>query len=145
MSIEPKDIFHGGDYLYDPQIVKCEISNKGIITFSGVDEHLFWAGADLIEKLTPVPLTPELLVERLGFESNDSYGGTGFINGNMIVFRVTKDNEFSKVRNWFYEVEYGSDFEDRTNIVKRMDYLHQLQLLWYALTGQPLTLKDLQE
>jgi hypothetical protein len=85
----------------------------------------------------PIPLTEEWLL-KFGFEYTKKY--KGYILGNMIVFKVHKH---AMSDDWFYEIEYSAHggIEERTNIIKRYDYVHQLQNLFFALTGTELDLQ----
>lgn len=71
--------------------------------------------------LKPIPLTEEWL-ERLGFEK---------INEWVILDRFTLRKTYLGV---FYKNEVVNDYV-------RIDYIHQLQNLYYALTGAELTIK----
>ena len=88
--------------------------------------------------ITGIPLTEEWLL-RFGFEKNkvklDLVDWTDYRKGNMVLnyttFEVTG-----------YQVEYGSeifDIEERTHICA-IQYVHQLQNLYFALTGKELTI-----
>lgn len=82
------------------------------------------SNADILNKLDGIPLTPELL-KRCGFEkgiNNPDYHDLRF-------FVLTKIEEGYRLRNCDYP---GRDIK----------YLHQLQNLYFALTGEELTIKE---
>lgn len=84
----------------------------------------------------PIPITPELL-ERCGFDVHPYDDGSG--NGKTAEYGSIS---LDKGNNWEYWNYYhsGGDFE--INIVDiDIKYLHQLQNLYYALTGEELTVK----
>jgi len=84
----------------------------------------------------PIPLTPQIL-EKCGFEKDkvtgdywdmvDEYGCSKL---NFVIFHY-EDGTFS----------IGSSLGEYS-IGKRFMYLHQLQNLYFALTGEELTLKE---
>jgi hypothetical protein len=96
----------------------------------------------------PLPLTPEIL-EKCGFikTSYSNHKSNPYISqeirdldffdhrfNNMVLSGVGRPIEF-------YEVEYCPlDIEERTYIAK-LNHLHQLQNLYYALTNQELEIK----
>lgn len=93
--------------------------------------------------LSPIPLSKEVL-EKCGFVEHAIKVGGAILNttmighrlGNMILYHVRSN---ARSEDWFWEVEYNPfDFEERTCIVERVDYLHQLQNLIFCLTGREL-------
>lgn len=86
-----------------------------LITAWGVD----WP----IEDFDPIPLTPEWL-ERLGFIDDLPWA-----KGN---FRVDSENRFHVVDGTGYSVI----------VARNIEYVHQLQNLYFALTGEELTIKE---
>jgi hypothetical protein len=77
----------------------------------------------------PIPLNPEWL-ERCGFKRMNA----GWINGSGSMSFYDKD---SQAGNGFYEMEYGTRGCSAVFI-----YLHQLQNLYYSLTGEELTVNN---
>lgn len=89
-------------------------------------------GTELCEPLekqfSPIPLTEEWLV-RFGFEKrepDDDYNYWGILNFTVLYGR-TMDRDFS-----FFLNGYHNDCN--------IQYVHQLQNLYFALTGEELTL-----
>lgn len=86
-----------------------------------------------IDNYNPIPLTEEWLV-RFGFawidfeEENPEF--LGFIYRNEILFSSGKSTEFGIVRYKCKTIGYVD-----------IKYVHQLQNIYFALTGQELTLK----
>lgn len=81
--------------------------------------NIIQAGLDLIE---PISLTEEWLL-KFGFKKINT---TWYKLGNMAI-------------NISFDVEWGSKW-----MGIRLKYVHQLQNLYFAITGQELTLKDKQ-
>jgi len=75
-----------------------------------------------IGNLEPITLTEEWLL-RFGFERNDNYKIKEFVRGDMIIYTYNKVNK---------EVYYGICVE------VKIKYIHQLQNLYFALTGREL-------
>ena len=88
------------------------------------------ADNDTEEGVEPIPLTPEIL-EKAGFEefpdSSGLYGYEAFTKGNCYV-------EISPTRG--IGVSIGS-----METAQSIKYLHQLQNLYFALTGEELNIK----
>lgn len=76
----------------------------------------------------PHPLTKELLTEWCGFEERQT---TIYLEKNEILFRYKNE-----------EISISGIFEgDESIYPKNMQYLHQLQNLFFALTGTELLIK----
>lgn len=75
--------------------------------------------------LNPIPLTPEWL-ERMGFEK---FGNRYGLGDESIDFGIDQENSF------FYWNQ--SEIPD-----VQLKYVHQLQNLYFALTGEELTIKE---
>lgn len=114
-----------------------------------------WGQYNLEEWLDPIPLS-EVWLERLGFDwvENESY-----CNGKQWTLQVSKkyegETEINKDGTWFdgigdYSWMPGST-KPKTMVVSSVcrgnyvcnsvAYVHQLQNLYYALTGKELTIK----
>lgn len=82
------------------------------------------SGSFLSEDINPIPLTPELLV-KCGFEKDITSHFGGYLS--------PKNNEGGQMRitdnKWFSGVNHAT-----------VDYLHQLQNLYFALTQTELTI-----
>ena len=96
--------------------IKCQI------------QHLVFC--DSIEcKYNPIPLTPEWL-EKFGFESEDV---DDYVKDNHSVIIEKKEYSY-----WF--AEQASDvYWQQLAVIK---YVHQLQNLYFALTGEELEIND---
>ena len=81
-------------------------------------------------KLEPIPLTEEWL-ERFGFIPYDEFSHPCFERNGYLVSYV-----YGK-----WDVQIGSIRANRLGL----DYVHQLQNLYFALTGEELELKELAE
>ena len=81
--------------------------------------------------IEPIPLTEEWLL-KFGFERHHS----DYSNSVIYIKDVPNNNEFK----WgVYPLELGSGFI--INKSKNLKYVHQLQNLYFALTGEELTIK----
>ena len=132
-----------GNYVWDDysgEMIVWAISNNINTPLSDIGlkkkAHLP-SGGYKIKNIAPIPLT-EQWIKDFGLTATLEYGGYGYILGNMIIFKV---RSHGRSEDWFYEIEYcsGDEIEDRTNIIQRYDYVHQLQNLYFALTGKELT------
>lgn len=75
-------------------------------------------------KFEPIPLTPEIL-EKCGFEKDRS--GFALPDKMSLSFSIDKDGQ------------YNACWEDRSlHLPYRIKYLHQLQNLYFAITGEEL-------
>jgi hypothetical protein len=87
-----------------------------------------------LESIQPISLTPEIL-EKCGFDS------INFDNPNSNV-------DFTFTNNPQYWIQYHTDVDQyifygtSNSIEKPIKYLHQLQNLYFALTGEELTFKQ---
>ena len=83
---------------------------------------------DIFDNIDPIPLTEEWLV-RFGLKLNPNH--TAFhIKGMQF--------EIPSMIGGFYDNEYGLDKES----VIELNYVHSLQNLYFALTGEELELKS---
>lgn len=76
----------------------------------------------------PIPLTEEWLL-KFGFDPKDNRDISGYVKNNLVV-------------EWLFDRWTGRlyyDFKTSVQIIK-LEYVHQLQNLFYALTGQELTI-----
>jgi len=76
------------------------------------------------DKIEPIPLTPEILVEKCGFVWEVYYQGYHFDK-----YIIREDNDGFRILS-----SVNRTYQIRGNI----KYLHQLQNLYFALTGQEL-------
>lgn len=78
-------------------------------------------------QIVPIPLTPEILKKKCGFEYDNNY----YEKDNLAMSLYLSDS-FIATSLW---VPY--EFEIET----KLKYLHQLQNLYFALTGEELEVK----
>lgn len=109
------------------------LPENGIYTFAQFDEFI-----------KPIPLTEEWLL-KFGFDGNNALGGCGEIeistNGN---FRTALLGGLSNngVRCQIYTEKIPNPYNEIFNqcsIPLQIKYVHQLQNLYFALTGEELT------
>ena len=97
-------------------------------TINGADLRIMQDDENYLRSHEPIDLTPELL-EKCGFEKLE------FGNGFMFVISLGGGRVFLLKYNplrtdFFYEHYYGT----------KVQYLHQLQNLYFVLTGEELTI-----
>lgn len=104
---------------YEDQIGFCNVGESS-------NEKGGW-NRSLVDKLAPIPITPELL-GRCGFKKLNA----GWINdsGSLTFYVKSQD------ANGYYKMAYGT-----RNYNARFLFVHQLQNLYFALTGEELTIK----
>jgi len=125
-----------GNFLYRQTlpVIPANFINKEIISVGKVDEDLFNDKIDC--QFAPIPLTEEWLL-KFGFEKydeeywfNPQYPSYEICINNPIRFYLPED-----IKD---ESEYYST-KDSNCVIK---YVHQLQNLYHALTGQELQLTN---
>lgn len=116
-------------------IIVSQIKNRGVVS-----HNLENSGHFLFEKLLPIPLTNEIL-EKCGFELSNKYLETYNIKytGECTI----QDLEFYQSRDISTIIRQWENYEDSNNNYRyislyNIKYLHQLQNLYYALTGEEL-------
>lgn len=139
--LEPKDLRIGNILDYDGKFVhvtnlSLDIDDEYQETIGFCEwgktknEKSDW-NRSLCDKLSPIPLTPEIL-EKCGFKKNGTFDKQ-FNNGNQI--EIDLSDEY-KGEVWLG----GSDScTNGMGFVANCQYLHQLQNLYFALTGEELT------
>jgi hypothetical protein len=117
---------------------------KDIVNFIGYDpwDNFFWVegtiNAEFYESFEPIPLTEEWLV-RFGFYKREGSVCDSFYIGTN---PVTKDWMFDIV--WLKNMmDYSyEDYPFYRNGYFKIQYVHHLQNLYFALTGEELKLTD---
>lgn len=85
------------------------------------------------DEIEPIPLTEEWL-ERFGFRKGHLFD---------TVLYLSSTNWHISSHNGIYQLNYKeSPSEPWIPVCKDMKYVHQLQNLYFALTGEELTLKE---
>ena len=92
-------------------------------TFEGVIQIQNGWEIDEGNECQPIPLTEEWL-EKFGFEYSD-------LNGDSGLWKIPPFQIYGKCNQFIYE--YALD----------VNYVHQLQNLYFALTGEELTIKTI--
>jgi hypothetical protein len=111
-----------GNYLKytDDEIIKPERRGK---IFKVIAEDILALSGNPIDYIHPIPLTPEIL-EKAGFELFP----WGWVKKASNDFGIRLN-----VQSFSYDVS--------GNYPVKLDYLHQLQNLYYALTGEELNVQ----
>lgn len=110
------------------QEVKTYAQVEGIGNLQQVAGQL-WS----IEELVPIPLTEEWLV-RFGFEK---HSGIYFRTLNYSAYIAIGNDGSCGLYNSLSDYNRGNSF----NQMKQIDFVHQLQNLYHALTGEELEMK----
>lgn len=98
-----------------------------VVDFDSVGVNRRMGGyLDTLDRITPIPLTPEIL-EKAGFEYEYDQMGVTYRNGQLAMFY---DGE-GFGRNFGMNAE-----EERMDV--NVKYLHQLQNLYFCLCGEEL-------
>lgn len=94
--------------------------------------EIHFSSSRCLARWEPIPLTPEIL-ESCGFENGEIIGG---------LTRMSV-KEFSTATQGVFKGEYCLTIIDAVpmRLDHRFRYMHQLQNLFFALTGQELTIK----
>jgi hypothetical protein len=136
-----------GNYLYDSGLkvvkIECLMSDRYAI-WDDRDSNLeFSYQSDDINmyhpepnELCPIPLTDEILRDWCGFDVHPYDDGSG--NGKTAEYGSIS---LDKGNNWEYWNYHHSGGDFGINIVDiDIKYFHQLQNLYFALTGEELTI-----
>ena len=120
--------------------LRDELINKEVIVTADV---IKWASNPSENCYEPIPLTPEIL-ERCGFEKKEE---DGVITFTLEIKGIADhgDNEYKlfgiKSKPAFVQIDYTVN---RYWAAKPIYYLHQLQNIYNALTGEELEIKELE-
>ena len=120
-----------GTNVYEGKVLTFERFNSDldVIFFSDGSK---WDSGEFIEDIKPIPLTEEWLL-KFGFIRHHS----DYSNGIIYIKNVPDNTEFE----WgVYPNELGSGIQIKNRIL--LHYVHQLQNLYFALTGEELTFKS---
>jgi hypothetical protein len=146
--IEAKDLRIGNNFQNDEgNILTC----FGVAPVDDSDQFNIWYGNELgfillEEEAKPIPLTEEWLV-KFGFDRLDHANeyGEGFVSAHGWCAKYSIDGlrilQPSEKSNW-------ADKQDSFSIIGLNDvnlwvkHVHQLQNLYFALTGEQLTIKE---
>jgi hypothetical protein len=111
-----------------------EILSGGVRLSDGFDNTYYF------DEILPIPLSPELL-EAIGFKKNNKRGTyvIEFTNSNdcriILFIGIEKENADKPFMFWgLQDVSFDSV------VVEKIIYLHQLQNLFYSLTGEELSI-----
>lgn len=114
-----------GNYFYSPKYERLfTVSELGLYAVTQPDED--YTTVFKYDKIVGIPLTPEVL-EKCGFnhKSNNEY-----VKDNL-VFRILQNDL----------ILHGFEYDYNGVILNRPESLHQLQNLYFALTGTELEYK----
>ena len=94
-----------------------------------------------LKAMQPIPLTEEWLL-KFGFESYSTH-----VNYNELQIKNKKPNKHIVVRlgiqNKYFSVFNHSECDfTELQFIRQLDFVHQLQNLYFALTGEELTINE---
>jgi hypothetical protein len=98
----------------------------------GQNSFAYEKGENLFADICPIDLTEDWLL-KFGFEGPKKEAGTYY----------QKDNHRVYLFDSFFEFEFTANKDSRFNLFRSYQYVHQLQNLYFALTGTELTLKEI--
>jgi|ERR1035437_2221518 hypothetical protein len=126
-------INHGDKTIVVEDICKVGV-NAEIDSYGHCDQiyYILW------KDLNPIPLTHEWLI-KLGFHDNDYKTGYIGIDVCHTDFVLTKPENEDASHAGFYRWVY---IQGKVHLLKRIQYVHDLQNLFYAITGEELKLKN---
>lgn len=108
------------------------------------DEIFFYS----LSQARPIPLTEEWLL-RFDFEKDKEKGRHGYrysIGYQDFRYVISKDWRETTSHHfgiWYIDSPRESDLTEVYNFAEQIIYVHQLQNLYFALTGEELTLKNI--
>lgn len=93
--------------------------------------------------MLPIPLDEEWLV-KFGFIESPSYGGNnGYWTKKWYYDFLKKDIDFNLASDFDYTIEEGRfALMKRPSVMPTMYYVHELQNLYFSITGQELTIEQ---
>lgn len=127
--IDPKEV-RIGNYLHET------INNKTYETQIELTDFSWWAAAGGEERYHPIPITPEWL-ERLGFVLPGEHGL--YRDDDNSGWEIAKDTNGYDVDFYLCHDSIGQNLFSIP-----IWHVHELQNLYYALTGEELKLKDIE-
>lgn len=125
-----KEWYGSGD-----QIVTIEsISEKGInYQHFPYEGDLFWDSLD-DDRFAPIPITEKWLI-RFGFEESNDLKNLWIKNGISILEKGITEKKF-------YDFLFNDNCEQGTADAVSLRWVHQLQNLYFALTGEELKISE---
>lgn len=128
--IQPQEL-RIGNHVFD---IDGDIMQIGDILDFGVKFKNTSLGS-IYEKINPIPLTEEILL-KFGFnkEYQKGYIGIDVCNSDFVLTEPLKMGEWQT--KYTFQFKTGS-----VHKFKEIEYVHQLQNLYFALTGEELQLK----
>jgi len=139
------------NYKYHPKLKNIPLCVSGINPTLGLDqepsysislEHInqkpntyYVSYSQLIWFIKPIPLTEEWLL-KFGFGPSPFCVHGDFQKGYILVRKVNNGDFKNKDLQWTCELNTETDWVD----LVKMPYVHQLQNLFFALTGEELTI-----
>lgn len=104
-------------------VIRIELDTDGDGYFVTVSDMFGGIAYVNVKEIDPIPLSPQWL-ERMGF-TNDPKGSNSYSKEDVKVFNFNEDGIY---KLWNFNAE--------------IQYVHQLQNLYFALTGKELTINE---
>jgi len=119
-------------------VTTFEIINYITSQTIGLESDIDFDTLTPIELFKPIPLTEEWLL-KFGFERQlkMKWAGDGWIHPNSILFDLYKKNKYM---GYYQAGRHTKDFFYAVSI--EIMFVHQLQNLYFALTGEELEIKE---
>ena len=89
--------------------------------------------------LRPIPLTEEWLLN-FGFERDDE--DEAYVGSGLYIEDRNRDRYMSQEKRDSLKDSFGVWFVNSGRLIRDIKYVHQLQNLYFALTGEELTIKE---
>lgn len=149
--IQPKEL-RIGNYLYWDADHGC----AGVLRVEGIREYNFLAVGlakcqptsqfEYEHEVDPIPITPEWL-ENLGFKFIEILSVNDYESEDQYIFRHDETNFVIGIVTSTYGGIFERSFRFRMDgdiiyLKTKLEYVHQLQNLYFALTGEELTIKE---
>ena len=123
-----------------PMYVVAIWSDEANLNFDGNEGDVWESNYKFLD---PIPLTVDWL-ERFGFEQFTKTVGGGDINCCYEDYR-NSHMAIIPIKGGEFEIEFAPLFQtiDERNHLRTIKYVHELQNIWFSLTGKELQLKPI--
>ena len=119
--------------------------SRGVITAQSIGsrgvnnwEDMGASGELAFSDLNPIPLTPEIL-EKCGFANSEYYRHNHAINAGGCWYSVHYQDDTDEYwRGWIFN---NDESDAACHRVAKIEFVHQLQNLFFALTGEELNVQ----
>ncbi len=145
IMIDPKELRIGNWISFGDIYFHVAIDDIGTLQIRNEDGHIHCLGSDILQDVSPITIDREWL-DRMGFSLT--------IDNTIEVYERILRRSYGLVKEIaFFDINdgFGVSLSDTEIGVKSetfvvdldIEYVHQLQNLYYALTGQELEVKEM--